>query len=100
TCIGKSEEVKVGKDILKQELSREGEGEVASLPSLDEAVRLAIKVLAKVKELNLEYGEKLEMATLSDDGSRPVIKIFNTHEITEQLVKHQELFEKEDEDEE
>ncbi|KAJ1918658.1 Proteasome subunit alpha type-4 [Mycoemilia scoparia] len=90
TCIGKSEQVKIGRDILKTSLA-----DGATL-DLDQGIRAALKVLSKIKESNIDCADKIELATLKVVNGEPTIKIYTIPEIKEKLVENKDLFKKDD----
>jgi len=86
TCIGNNSQAAIS--MLKQEYKEEG-------VSMDEALKLCIKVLGKTLDVKLS-AEKVEMATLSRVDNKTKIRIL-TQEDVEKLVKQHEEREKEQE---
>lgn len=78
TCIGNNHQSAVS--LLKQEYKS---------PTLDEAKQLCMKVLSKTLDVKLS-AEKIEMATLTREEEKTVIKILSQSEVEELVKTHLE----------
>ena len=70
--------------VLKQELNE-------NPISLTEAEDLAIKVLSKTLDMTKLTSEKIEMSTLSRDGSKTKIKVLSNKEVDKLIEKYEKI---------
>uniref|UniRef100_A0A1B0D758 Uncharacterized protein n=2 Tax=Phlebotomus papatasi TaxID=29031 RepID=A0A1B0D758_PHLPP len=82
TCIGNNSGAAVS--ALKQELK---ENEI----SLAEAQDLAVKVLSKSLDMTKLTSEKVEMATLTRENSKTVIKILSNADVDALIAKYEKI---------
>ncbi|XP_055606140.1 proteasome subunit alpha type-4 [Uranotaenia lowii] len=80
TCIGNNSAAAVS--VLKQEL---GESEI----SLVQAQDLAVKVLSKTLDMTKLTSEKIEMAVLTRENNKTVIKILSSTEVDALIAKYE-----------
>merc|ERR1711981_1077983 len=82
TCIGNNSMAAIS--MLKQDYNEEG-------ISLDEASKLAVKVLSKTLDVQSLTAEKVEIAHLTRKDDKTVIHILTGDEVDELLKEHKEL---------
>ncbi|CAD5208929.1 unnamed protein product [Bursaphelenchus xylophilus] len=78
TCIGNNHQAAVS--LLKQEYKS---------PTLEEATKLAMKVLSKTLDVKLS-ADKIEMATLTRKDGKTLISELTTDEVTRLIKEHEE----------
>jgi len=88
-CIGHNHAAAVS--LLKQEYKEEGN-------SLKDALHLAVKVLSKTLDINKLTSEKIQVATLTRQSDRTIIKVLSCDE-TNKLIEEYEVEAKKIEDE-
>ncbi|XP_033749470.1 proteasome subunit alpha type-4-like [Pecten maximus] len=81
TCIGNNSANAVS--MLKQEYK---EGEM----TMKDGLMLAVKVLSKTLDMTKLTAEKVEIATLTRENDKTVIRILPAEEVTEHIKKHEE----------
>merc|ERR1712168_1377497 len=82
TCIGNNSMAAIS--MLKQDYEEEG-------ISLDEALKLAVKVLSKTLDVQALTSEKVEIAHLTRKNDKTVIHILTGEEVDLLLKEHKEL---------
>jgi len=80
TCIGNNSSAAIS--MLKQDYKEDIE--------MKDALLLSLKVLNKTLDINKLSSEKMELATLTRENGKTVIKVLPTNEVDELLKKHEE----------
>uniref|UniRef100_A0A336KJN3 Proteasome subunit alpha type n=1 Tax=Culicoides sonorensis TaxID=179676 RepID=A0A336KJN3_CULSO len=83
TCIGHNAPAAVS--ALKQELNEN------ELKTLAQAEDLAVKILSKTLDMTKLTAEKVEMATLTRENDKTVIKILSNDEVEKLIAKYEKL---------
>lgn len=78
TCIGNNHQAAIS--LLKQEYKS---------PNLEEATKLAMKVLSKTLDVKLS-ADKIEMATLTRKDGKTVVSELSTDEVARLIKEHEE----------
>jgi len=82
TCIGNNSTAAIS--MLKQDYNEEG-------INMDEALKLAVKVLSKTLDVQTLTAEKVEIAQLQRKGDKTVIHILTADEVELLLKEHKEM---------
>jgi len=87
TCIGNNSAAAIS--MLKQDFKDEG-------MALDDALKLAVKVLSKSLDVQKITSEKVEFATLTREGDRTVLKVLDNEVVDQMLTEHEAEVKKEE----